>query len=77
MILVVFDIGATKCAVSIGREVDGHPEVMDKRVIPTDHTVSALADVTIRVPATETYQVQEYRLPVYHYLCAEVERKFF
>lgn len=39
--------------------------------------LSALADVTIRVPATETYQVQEYHLPVYHYLCAEVERKFF
>ena len=39
--------------------------------------LSALADVTIRVPATETYQVQEYHLPVYHHLCAEVERKFF
>ena len=36
-----------------------------------------LSDVTIRVPATETYQVQEYHLPVYHHLCAEVEKKFF
>lgn len=36
-----------------------------------------LSDVTIRVPATETYMVQEYHLPVYHYLCAEVERALF
>lgn len=39
--------------------------------------LSELSDITIRVPATETYQVQEYHLPVYHYLCAEVEKKFF
>lgn len=39
--------------------------------------LSELSDVTIRVPATETYQVQEYHLPVYHHLCAEVEKKFF
>ena len=39
--------------------------------------LSELCDITIRVPATETYQVQEYHLPVYHYLCAEVEKKFF
>ena len=35
------------------------------------------SDVTIRVPETETYKVQEYHLPVYHYLCAEVERVLF
>ena len=39
--------------------------------------LSELSDVTIRVPATETYQVQEYHLPVYHYLCAEVEKEIF
>ena len=39
--------------------------------------LSELSDVTIRVPATETYQVQEYHLPVYHHLCAEVEKNFF
>jgi len=39
--------------------------------------MSALSDVTIRVPETETYKVQEYHLPVYHYLCAEVERVLF
>lgn len=39
--------------------------------------LSDMADVTIRVPETETYQVQELHLPVYHYLCAETERHFF
>ncbi|MBQ8174963.1 MAG: SIS domain-containing protein [Clostridia bacterium] len=39
--------------------------------------LSALSDVTIKVPACETYRVQEYHLPVYHYLCAAVESHFF
>ena len=40
----------------------------------------ALADistVTIKAPETETYKVQEYHLPIYHYLCKEVEKAFF
>lgn len=36
-----------------------------------------IADVTVRVPETETYKVQEYHLPVYHYLCAKTEETFF
>lgn len=36
-----------------------------------------LCDVVLRVPETETFKVQEYHLPVYHYLCAEVERNMF
>ena len=39
--------------------------------------LSALSTVTIKAPATDTYRVQEYHLPIYHYLCAEVERAFF
>jgi D-sedoheptulose 7-phosphate isomerase len=39
--------------------------------------LSEICDVTIRVPETETYKVQELHLPVYHYLCAEVEKHFF
>lgn len=39
--------------------------------------LSDISDVTIRVPETETYKVQELHLPVYHYLCAEVEKIFF
>lgn len=39
--------------------------------------MSELSDVTIRVPEIETYKVQEYHLPVYHYLCAETEKAIF
>lgn len=35
------------------------------------------ATVTICAPATETYKIQEYHLPIYHYLCAEVEKEIF
>lgn len=36
-----------------------------------------LCDVVIMVPASETYKVQEYHLPVYHALCAMLEAEFF
>ena len=39
--------------------------------------LSAISDVTVRVPETETYKIQELHLPVYHYLCAGVEKHFF
>ena len=39
--------------------------------------LSAICDVTIRVPKTETYQVQELHLPVYHWLCAALEDEIF
>ena len=35
------------------------------------------SDVLLAVPETETYRVQEYHLPIYHALCAEVERRLF
>lgn len=38
---------------------------------------SALADVCIRLPETETFKVQELTLPVYHCLAAMIENKFF
>lgn len=34
-------------------------------------------DVTIRVPESETYKIQELHLSVYHALCAMVEEYFF
>ena len=40
-------------------------------------TLSEICDVAIRVPETETYKIQELHLPVYHYLCAEIEKHFF
>ena len=42
-----------------------------------ESALSRLADVTIRVPETETFKVQELHLPVYHYLCAAVEEAIF
>ena len=36
-----------------------------------------LCDVVICVPASETYRIQEYHLPVYHALCAQVEENLF
>jgi phosphoheptose isomerase len=42
-----------------------------------ESTLSACCTVTIRVPETETFKVQEYHLPVYHALCAAVEEELF
>lgn len=39
--------------------------------------IKELATVTICVPSTETYKIQEYHLPIYHYLCGMVENEFF
>ena len=36
-----------------------------------------LCDIVICVPETETYRIQEYHLPVYHALCAQVEEALF
>lgn len=39
--------------------------------------LSALCDVCLRLPVTQTYQVQELTLPVYHALCAMLEEDLF
>ena len=39
--------------------------------------LASLADVLIRAPATETYQAQEFHMPVYHCLCQMLEDYFF
>lgn len=39
--------------------------------------LSALSDVTLRVPETETFKVQELQLPIYHCLCAMLEEETF
>lgn len=51
-----------------------------KTIAMTGQKGGRLADistVTIKVPSEETYKIQEYHLPVYHYLCAETEKEFF
>ena len=39
--------------------------------------LDALCDVVLKAPETETYKVQEYHLPIYHYLCMELEKRLF
>ena len=36
-----------------------------------------LADIVIKAPASETYVIQEYHLPIYHALCIAAEEEFF
>lgn len=42
-----------------------------------ESALSSLCDVTVRVPAKKTHEVQELHLPVYHALCAALERDFY
>jgi D-sedoheptulose 7-phosphate isomerase len=39
--------------------------------------IAALSDISIKLPEKETYLVQELTLPIYHYICAELEKHFF
>ena len=39
--------------------------------------LAGAADVTIRVPESDTYKIQELHLPVYHCLCLMLEDQFF
>lgn len=36
-----------------------------------------MCDVVLKAPDTETFKIQEYHLPIYHYLCAELEKRLF
>lgn len=39
--------------------------------------LKALCDTVVCVPETETFRIQEYHLPVYHVICAQVEENLF
>jgi D-sedoheptulose 7-phosphate isomerase len=43
----------------------------------TGGALAPLADVAIRVPATETFKIQEFHLPIYHCICLAVEAEMF
>ena len=43
----------------------------------TGGRLKEICDICVCVPETETFKVQELHLPVYHYLCARVEKSFF
>lgn len=42
-----------------------------------DSKLSVLSDITIKVPAKETFKIQEYHLPIYHAICLALENEFF
>lgn len=42
-----------------------------------DSDLSSIADITIKVPETRTFKIQELHLPVYHCLCLMLEKYFF
>ena len=42
-----------------------------------ENKLEGFADVTVKVPETETYMIQELHLPVYHCWCLMLEDKFF
>ncbi len=39
--------------------------------------LASVADCCLIVPANETYQIQEYHLAIYHFICAFVESEMF
>lgn len=39
--------------------------------------LASVADVTVKVPETETYRIQELHLPIYHCWCMMLEDSFF
>lgn len=39
--------------------------------------LKAIADICLCAGENETYKIQELHLPLYHYICAEVENHFF
>lgn len=43
----------------------------------TGGKMAELCTVCLKMPASETYRIQEYTLPVYHALCAMTEAYFF
>lgn len=42
-----------------------------------DSKLSQTATACVKLPETETYKIQELTLPVYHCLCAMLEKRFF
>lgn len=62
--------GAVKVAKALGVKVIGLTGNMCGRL-------KEYSNISICVPETETYKIQELHLPVYHYLCAAVEDFFY
>ena len=43
----------------------------------TGGKLKEISDICICAPETETYKIQELHLPIYHEICAQVEKHFF
>ena len=41
----------------------------------SDSELSKLSTICIKAPETEVFKVQEYHLPIYHYICMELEKR--
>ena len=56
-----------------------HAKGMTVALLTGEHggKLAEVADIILRAPAKEIYQVQEYHLPLYHALCLLVEDAFF
>ncbi len=56
-----------------------HARGMKVALLTGEHggKLAEVCDIVLRAPAKETYQVQEYHLPLYHALCLLVEDEFF
>ena len=63
-------VAAARAAKALGVRVIG-------MVGENECALDAICDVVLHAPDTQTYRVQEYHLPMYHWLCAEVEEYFF
>ena len=63
-------VNAAEVAKSIGVKVLSLTGEKESRL-------SQISDCTVKVPDTETFKVQEYHLPVYHFLCSMTEKYFF
>ena len=61
---------AAQCAKSLGLKTIAMTGVHGGKL-------AEICDIVIAVPAAETYLVQEYHLPVYHAICAQVEETLF
>ena len=62
--------GAVKVAKALGIKVIG---LTGK----TGGKLKETADICICAPEIETFKIQELHLPIYHYLCASAEKRFF
>lgn len=63
-------VNAAKTAKAMGLKVVGITGSKESKL-------SAVSDICLRMPSAETYQIQEFTLPVYHALCAMLEEKLF